>query len=68
MKVAILDDYQAIADQLVDWSRFKNSCDVKVFNQPFENEEHAIENLKDFEKSCSVDCSPSPQQQIQQAR
>ncbi len=49
MKVAILDDYQAIADQLVDWSRFKNSCDVKVFNQPFENEEHAIENLKDFE-------------------
>ena len=49
MKVAILDDYQAIADQLVDWSKFKNSCDVKVFNQPFENEEHAIENLKDFE-------------------
>ena len=49
MKVAILDDYQAIADQLVDWSRFKNSCDLKVFNQPFENEEHAIENLKDFE-------------------
>ncbi|EMH79842.1 phosphoglycerate dehydrogenase-like oxidoreductase [alpha proteobacterium HIMB114] len=49
MKVAILDDYQAIADQLVDWSRFENSCDVKVFNQPFENEEHAIENLKDFE-------------------
>lgn len=49
MKVAILDDYQAIADQLVDWSRFKNSCDVKVFNHPFENEEHAIENLKDFE-------------------
>ena len=49
MKVAILDDYQAIADQLVDWSRFKNSCDVKVFNHPFENEKHAIENLKDFE-------------------
>jgi len=49
MKVAILDDYQAIADQLVDWSRFKNSCDVKVFNHPFESEEHAIENLKDFE-------------------
>ena len=49
MKVAILDDYQAIADQLVDWSRFKNSCDIKVFNHPFENEEHAIENLKDFE-------------------
>ena len=49
MKVAILDDYQAIANQLVDWSRFKNSCDVKVFNHPFENEEHAIENLKDFE-------------------
>ena len=49
MKVAILDDYQGVAEQLVDWSKFNDSCEIKVFNQPFENEEHAIENLKNFE-------------------
>ena len=49
MKVAILDDYQGVAEQLVDWSKFKDSCEIKVFNQPFENEDHAIENLKSFE-------------------
>ena len=49
MKVAILDDYQVVAEQLVDWSKFKNSCEIKIFNQPFENEDHAIENLKSFD-------------------
>ena len=49
MKVAILDDYQGVAEQLVDWSKFKGSCEIKVFNQPFENEDHAIENLKSFD-------------------
>ena len=49
MKVAILDDYQGVAEQLVDWSKFKTSCEIKVFNQPFENEDHAIENLKSFD-------------------
>ena len=49
MKVAILDDYQGVAEQLVDWSKFKDSCEIKVFNQHFENEDHAIENLKSFD-------------------
>ena len=49
MKVAIIDDYQGVAEQLVDWSTFKDSCEIKVFNQPFENEDHAIENLKSFD-------------------
>lgn len=49
MKVAILDDYQGVAEQLADWSSLSNSCEIKVFNQPFENEDHAIENLKEFE-------------------
>lgn len=49
MKVAILDDYQGVAEQLVDWSKFKDSCEIKVFNQPFENEDNAIENLKSFD-------------------
>ena len=49
MKVAILDDYQGVAEQLVDWSKFKDSCEIKVFNQPFEDEDHSIENLKSFD-------------------
>ena len=49
MKVAILDDYQGVAEQLADWSNVNNTCDLKVFTQPFENEDHAIENLNDFE-------------------
>ena len=49
MKVAILDDYQGVAEQLVDWSTLKDSCEIKVFNQPFENEDNAIENLKSFD-------------------
>ena len=49
MKVAILDDYQGVAEQLVDWSKFKGSCEIKVFNPPCENEDHAIENLKSFD-------------------
>ncbi len=49
MKVAILDDYQRVAEQLADWSSLNSTCDIKVFNEPFENEDHAIENLKDFE-------------------
>ena len=49
MKVAILDDYQGVAEQLADWSSLNRTCDIKVFNAPFENEDHAIENLNGFE-------------------
>ena len=47
MKVAILDDYQNVAQYFADWEN--SNCEIKVFNEPFENEEHAIENIKDFE-------------------
>ena len=46
MKVAILDDYQNVAQYFADWEN--SNCDIKVFEQPFENEEQAIENLKNF--------------------
>jgi len=47
MKVAILDDYQNVAQYFADWEN--SNCDIKVFNQPFENEDQTIENLKGFE-------------------
>ena len=49
MKVAILDDYQGVAQEFADWSKLNQSCDIKVFREPFDDETHAIENLKEFE-------------------
>ena len=49
MKVAILDDYQGVAQEFADWSKLNQTCNIKVFREPFDDETHAIENLKDFE-------------------
>jgi D-3-phosphoglycerate dehydrogenase len=49
MKVAILDDYQNVSLILGNFEKLKKDFDFYVFNQPFENEDRAIEQLKDFE-------------------
>ena len=49
MKVAILDDYQNVSMILGNFEKLKKDFDFQVFNQPFENEDHVIEQLKDFE-------------------
>jgi D-3-phosphoglycerate dehydrogenase len=49
MKVAILDDYQNVALIIGKFEKLKKDFDFHVFNQPFENEDSAIEQLKDFE-------------------
>jgi len=49
LKVAILDDYQNISHQFVDLKKLSGKYEIKVFSEPFQNEEEAIENLKDFE-------------------
>ena len=49
LKVAILDDYQNISQDFVDLKKLDGKYNIEVFNDPFENEETAIENLKDFE-------------------
>ena len=49
MKIAILDDYQQVAEHFADWEKVKDRCELKVFNEPFDNEDHAIENLLDFD-------------------
>ena len=49
MKVAILDDYQNVSMILGNFEKLKKDFIFQVFNQPFENEDHAIEQLKDFE-------------------
>ena len=49
LKVAILDDYQNVAQEFVDLKKLSGKYEIKVFSEPFQNEEEAIENLKDFE-------------------
>jgi D-3-phosphoglycerate dehydrogenase len=49
MKVAILDDYQDVSLILGNFEKLKKDFVFQVFNQPFENEDSIIEQLKDFE-------------------
>ena len=49
LKVAILDDYQNIAQEFIDLKNLSSKFDIEIFSEHFENEEDAIEKLKEFE-------------------
>ena len=49
IKVAVLDDYQEVFQQIIDIEKFKNKYNFKVFNEPFLNENEAIVALENFE-------------------
>ena len=49
LKVAILDDYQNVAQQFVDLEKLSGKYEFKVFSEPFVDEADAIEHLLDFE-------------------
>ncbi len=49
LKVAILDDYQNIAKDFIDLKKLSSKYEFQIFNEPFENEDDAIDQLKEFE-------------------
>ena len=49
LKVAILDDYQNISKEFVDLKKLSGKYEIKVFREPFADENDAIEQLKEFE-------------------
>ena len=49
IKVAILDDYKNVSQEFVDLKKLEGKYEIKVFSEPFKNEEETIENLKQFE-------------------
>ena len=49
LKVAVLDDYQDIFNQIIDTQKFKNKYEFKVFNEAFLDEEEAIVALEKFD-------------------
>ncbi len=49
LKVAILDDYQNVAQEFVNLKKLSEKYEIKIFSDPFQNENDAIQSLKDFE-------------------
>ena len=49
IKVAILDDYQNVSQEFVDLKKLSGKYEIKVFSEPFIDENDAIEQLKGFE-------------------
>ena len=49
LKVAILDDYQNVSQQFVNLNKLSEKYEIKVFSEPFGDENDAIEKLRDFE-------------------
>ncbi len=49
IKVAVLDDYQDVFQQIVDIEKYRDKFAFKVFNNPFTSENEAIVELEDFE-------------------
>ena len=49
IKIAVLDDYQNVFEQIININTYKNKFEFTVFNEHFENEEAAIIALEDFE-------------------
>ena len=49
LKVAILDDYQNVSQEFVDLKRLSGKYEIKVFSDPFIDENDAIDQLSDFE-------------------
>ena len=49
IKVAILDDYQNVSQEFVDLKKLSGKYEIKVFSDPFIDENDAIEQLSDFE-------------------
>ena len=46
LKVAILDDYQNVSQDFVDLKKLLGKYEIRVFNEPFSDENDAIEQLK----------------------
>ncbi len=49
IKVAVIDDYQSAFKEVINIEKFKDKFDFKIFNEVFNDENEAIEALKEFE-------------------
>ena len=49
MDVAILDDYQAVAQQMADWSQLPPGINVQFFHDHIADEDALVDQLKNFQ-------------------
>ena len=49
IKVAVLDDYQNVFQQIVDVEKYKNKFNFKIFDNAFVDEKEAIVELENFQ-------------------
>ena len=49
IKIAVLDDYQNIFEEIIEIDNFKNKFEFKIFNKVFLSESEAIVSLEEFE-------------------
>lgn len=49
MKIAVLDDYQGVARDMVDWSQLPKDSEVSFFQDHITNEADLVARLKDFQ-------------------
>ena len=54
MKLAILDDYQGVALNSVDWSEVSKRVDITVFKDHLHDEDLIAERLENFEIICAM--------------
>ena len=48
-KVAVLDDWQRIAEQSADWTALRARAEVQFFHDAFAGEDQAAAALRDFD-------------------
>ena len=49
LKVAILDDYQNVSQEFVNLKKLSGKYEIRIFSEPFVDENDAIEQLKEYE-------------------
>lgn len=52
LNVAVLDDYQGVAERFADWSRVRARCAVQFFDRPLRTVDEAATALADFDIIC----------------
>jgi phosphoglycerate dehydrogenase-like enzyme len=49
IKIAVIDDYQNVFEQIIDLKTYKDKFEFKIFNEPFKSEAEAAVALEEFE-------------------
>ncbi|MEJ8571554.1 D-2-hydroxyacid dehydrogenase family protein [Microbaculum marinum] len=49
MRIAVLDDWQHIAEEYADWSQLRDRAEIVFFHEPFAGEDDAASALREFD-------------------